>query len=85
MNTMSATHHLTRRDGVWYYRRRVPTPLVPKLGKKVIQFSLETSSLKEAKKRRAAEDLKWTTRFEAAEEKSPASNAKDGVANMLPL
>ena len=33
----------------------------------VIQFSLETSSLKEAKKRRAAEDLKWSTQFEAAE------------------
>src|SRR6266540_1931014 len=84
MKAVSQTYHLMRRNGVWSYRRRVPTHLTQTFGKKVIQFSLETSSLKEAKKRRAAEDLKWSTQFEAAEkelgpaaasEKKPTSSA----------
>lgn len=44
----------------------MPTHLVEALGKKTIQFSLGTSNLSEAKKRREAEDLIWTTRFETA-------------------
>src|ERR1700722_6684600 len=67
MRPVSQTYHLVRRNGIWSYRRRVPTHLVAAIGKKLIQFSLATSNLKEAKKRRAAEDLKWSTRFEAAE------------------
>jgi hypothetical protein len=29
---------LQRRNGVYYYRRRVPLDLVGKIGKKVVQF-----------------------------------------------
>jgi hypothetical protein len=57
--------HLLRRSGVYYYRRRVPLSLVEKIGKKVIQHSLETSSFKDAKKRRTMCDLQWDARFEA--------------------
>jgi Domain of unknown function (DUF6538) len=57
--------HLLRRSGVYYYRRRVPLSLVEKIGKKVIQHSLETSSFKEAKKRRTMYDAQWDVRFEA--------------------
>ena len=53
---MSQTYHLLRRNGVWSYRRRVPTHLVETFGKEFIQFSLATRNLKEAQKRRAAED-----------------------------
>lgn len=67
MKSVSQTYHLSRRNGVWSYRRRVPTHLIAALGKRVIQFSLRTTNLAEAKKRRAAEDLKWSTRFEAAQ------------------
>ena len=82
---MSQTYHLIKRNGVWSYRRRVPTHLVRLLGKKTIQFSLHTASLKEAKKRRAAEDLKWSTRFEArshngenlGENCSPCATSRD--------
>jgi hypothetical protein len=84
MEQVSATHHLIRRNGVWYYRRRVPTPLVPSFGKKVIQFSLDTSSLKEAKKRRAAEDLKWTTQFEATEKLVASNGANDNAPASVP-
>jgi hypothetical protein len=61
---MSQTH-LLRRNAVFYYHRRVPLPLVEKLGKKVILFSLGTTNPKEAKKLRAAHDLQWDARFDA--------------------
>jgi hypothetical protein len=67
MKAVSQTYHLNRRNGVWHYRRRVPTALAESIGKRFIQFSLGTADLKEAKKRRAAEDLKWSTQFEVAE------------------
>lgn len=66
---MSPTYHLFKREGVWNYRRRVPTSLIPLIGKKTIQFSIGTSDLKKAKKRRAVEDLKADAQFEAAEQK----------------
>ena len=65
MEKVSDTHHLVRRNGVWYFRRRVPKPLVVALGKKIIQYSLDTSDKKDAKKRREIEDVKWSARFEA--------------------
>jgi len=66
MEALPHTHHLLRRNGIWSYRRRVPTHLVEAFGKPVIQYSLRTSSLKDAKKLRAAEDLKWDIQFETA-------------------
>jgi len=66
MKKVSQTYHLIRRNGTYQYRRRVPLELVAVIGKKEIQFSLGTSNLTEAKKRRAVEDLKWSTRFEVA-------------------
>jgi integrase len=86
MEKVSSKHHLCRRNGVFYYRRRVPTHLVGALGKKTIQFSLGTTNLSEAKKRRAAEDLKWSTRFESVEkslgsEPAPANNASSWFAD----
>lgn len=65
MEKVSDTHHLVNREGVWYFRRRVPKPLVAALGKNIIQYSLDTSSKKEAKSRREIEDVKWSARFEA--------------------
>jgi hypothetical protein len=78
---VSTQHHLTKRNGVFYYRRRVPLHLIERFGKTIIQFSLQTSSLKEAKKQRAVEDLKWTTQFEAAEKSliSTDASAKNGT------
>ncbi|HEY6702095.1 MAG TPA: DUF6538 domain-containing protein, partial [Pseudolabrys sp.] len=78
---MSTQHHLTKRNGVFYYRRRVPLHLVESFGKSIIQFSLQTSSLKEAKKQRAVEDLKWSTQFEAVDNSltSTVASAKNGT------
>ncbi len=59
--------HLLRRNGVYYYRRRVPAHLVEKIGKAVVQMSLQTASFKEARKLRTVRDLEWDARFEAAE------------------
>jgi len=70
---VSQTNHLVRRKGTWYYRRRVPLALVGTIGSKFIQFSLHTTDLVEAKKRRAVEDIKAAHRFEAAGGKSSSS------------
>ena len=68
---MSGNNHLSRRNGVYYYRRRVPAQLIKPIGSKVIQFSLGTTSLKEAKQLRTAKDLEWDVRFEACTKSLP--------------
>jgi hypothetical protein len=64
MNPMP-DQRLQRRNGVYYYRRRVPLDLVEKIGKKVVQFSLHTTDFKEAKKLRTLRDLEWDAKFAA--------------------
>jgi integrase len=66
---------LLRRNGVYYYRRRVPAHLVKIIGKDVVQISLHTKGSKEAKKLRTLRDLEWDARFEAAT--APSSAAAD--------
>ncbi|MCG8510339.1 MAG: hypothetical protein MI741_14015 [Rhodospirillales bacterium] len=63
---------MTRVNGVWYYRRRVPKHLESAFGKTVIKFSLNTTDFKEAEKLRNLKDVEWDTRFEQAEGKAPA-------------
>lgn len=67
MRTMSDTFHLIPRNGVWYYRRRVPENLIPALGRKYLQYSLETRIKAEAKKRRTIADLEADALFERHE------------------
>ena len=70
-----SNQHLLRRNGVYYYRRRVPLHLVKKIGKKVVQVSLHTNSLKEATKLRTLRDLEWDAKFAAC---SSSANGGDG-------
>ena len=72
----SQTHHLIRRGGVWYYRRRVPLALVASVGKKEIQVSLDTTDLADAKKRRAVEELKWNARFDTVADEDCSSHTE---------
>ena len=67
MQQVPQTHHLLKRNGVWYFRRRVPLHLVTLFGAKVVQCSLGTSDLTEAKKRRTIKDLKCDAQFESLE------------------
>jgi hypothetical protein len=89
MKTVSANNHLLRRNGVYYYRRRVPAQLVSALGRKFVQLSLNTTSLQQAKKLRTVKDLEWDAQFEAAEKKSaPAktgSNSAQAVTKSAAL
>jgi hypothetical protein len=78
MKTVSGNNHLSRRSGVYYYRRRVPAQLIKAIGSKVIQFSLGTTSFKQAKQLRTAKDLEWDVRFEACT-KTLASSSKGSV------
>ncbi len=68
---MSQTTRLTRRNGIYHYRRRVPAELVSAIGRHEIHKSLGTASLAEAKKLRALEDLKWDARFHDASGTNP--------------
>jgi integrase len=76
--------HLLRRKGVYYYRRRVPLCLVTAIGKKVVQVSLHTTSLKEARKRRTLRDLEWDARFEAAAAAPPGQVINDQSQGTAP-
>ena len=69
-----SVQRLQRRNGVYYYRRRVPLALVTKIGRKVVQVSLHTTSLKEAKKRRTLRDLEWDAKFAACS--NPANGGR---------
>lgn len=63
-----------RRNGIYYYRRRIPTDLIAVFGKREIQRSLGTTKPKEAEKRAAVEDLKWHEQFAAAAVDLSAAN-----------
>ena len=65
-----SNQHLQRRNGVYYYRRRIPLYLVIQFGRKFVQVSLHTNNLKEAKKLRTLRDLEWDAKFAACS--SPA-------------
>ena len=78
---MSETFHLERRNGVYYYRRRVPDHAVAAIGARTVKYSLSTSDKKEARKRREIEDLKWRARFEAIADGGAAAS----VASHTPL
>jgi hypothetical protein len=79
MSEVADNHHLVLRNGVWYFRRRVPKPLVRILGKAVIQFSLDTSDKREAKRRREIEDVQWSARF-AAQAAQPSATIPGSAA-----
>jgi hypothetical protein len=65
--SLSQSARLNRRNGVYHYRRRVPDALIENIGKREVHRSLGTTSLAEAKRRRAVEDIRWDARFQAAE------------------
>ena len=67
MKKVAGNQRLLRRNGTYYYRRRVPVHLVKAIGKKFIVLSLDTTSLKQAKQLRAVKDLEWDAQFGAAE------------------
>jgi hypothetical protein len=43
--------NITLRDGVWYFRKRVPAKFITAYGKKMVSISLETTDKAEAKVR----------------------------------
>ena len=51
MKDVAKTPYLWKRDGVWYFKRRVPAHLVDRAKTPVVKYSLETSDLAEAKRR----------------------------------
>ncbi|MBS3650036.1 site-specific integrase [Pseudaminobacter sp. 19-2017] len=80
---MPDRHHLHNRNGVWYYRRRVPDTLIKSFGKSLIQHSLNTTSLQDAKRLRNALDIQYDLEFEALRTSSQtlSDSASDPSAN----
>ncbi len=70
---MSQTERLIRRNGIWHYRRKVPSHLVEAIGRREIHHTLGTSKLKEARRLRAVEDIAWDSRFRAASDEANAA------------
>lgn len=58
------SERLLKRKGVYYYRRRSPSDLTKVLGRQVIQQSLRTSNLGDAKRLRAVVDARWDDEFD---------------------
>ena len=85
MEKVSTTLHMIRRNGVWYFKRRVPRDLVGVLKTKTIQFSLGTPFTKAATKKRERADVEWTARFDEARAKlkSGCKNSSEPVPNAL--
>ncbi len=84
MQTVADSYHLKCRNGIWYYRRRVPQKLVPMFKRQVIQFSLNTVDKAEAKRRRSLEDVVWDARFRAAVPDVSSSHVPDRSPNAMP-
>jgi hypothetical protein len=80
MRALSANHHLVERNGSFYFRRRVPLHLVPRIGKPFVQYSLRTNDRREAIKRREVEDLKWSARFDELASDTGASKIEPDSA-----
>ena len=81
MKDVAKTPYLWKRDGVWYFKRRVPAHLVDRAKTPVVKYSLETSDLAEAKRRlrdaiRRADA--WFDGLEAGEVSPPP----DGKSNL---
>jgi hypothetical protein len=56
------------RNGVYYYRRRVPKALSRAIWRKMIQYSLETKIADLAYERARVADLRWEKIFLLAED-----------------
>ena len=65
---MSKTLYLVKRGEVWHYHRRVPTPLVPLMGRTFVKKSLGTSDLKVAQRLRNALNIQVDAQFADAEQ-----------------
>lgn len=68
-NMKSQTHLTKSKDGVYYYRRRIPSHLLQYFKSKVIKKSLKTKVLKEAQRIALNYDIQTLNEFEALERK----------------
>ena len=82
---MAETHHLQKRGNTWHYYRRVPTALVPLVGKTFVKKSLGTPDLKKAKASRNALNVQIDMEFAAAEDAQTGQEATAKPVSMTEL
>ena len=83
MQKVSEKHHLIRRNGVYYYSRRVPDRAVAAVGRRTIRYSLKTTDKKAATRLREAHDLNWSARFAEIERRSDNHRANGTSVRQL--
>src|SRR5271165_534158 len=83
MKKVSATHHLLKRGGAWYYHRRVPKTVQSVVGIKVLHFSLGPSKTIAIRKRELL-DVEWRRRFDEAEDAQRPSAGQAVEASAKP-
>lgn len=72
---MPSNDYLIQRNGVWYYRRRVPASAQEGLGQTVVKQSLKTSSIKTAREQRDQVNALWSKRFKQASDALSVSSS----------
>ncbi len=77
MKEVSRTLYLVKRGEVWHYHRRVPTQLVPIVGRQFVKKSLGVTDLKSAQRLRNALTIKVDAEFEAAERAATNAGTED--------
>jgi integrase len=83
MEPLADSHHLFRRNGIWYFKRRVPEYAFSMIGAKVIQRSLKTSDIKEARKLRNLLDVRYDAQFDVPVVQSPVIVLPDEVKPVM--
>jgi integrase len=78
MKKLVDTHHLIKREAVWYYHRRVPKLVQTIIGRQLLHFSLGTPHKKIAIRKRELLDVEWRKKFDEAEAAQRPS-ARQGV------
>ena len=78
MKTVADNQFLQLRGKVWTYYRRVPTHLVPALGRTFIKKSLGTADLKEARRLRNIETVRVDALFASIENSGSGGAASGG-------
>lgn len=76
---MSKPQKLIKRNGVYYFRTRVPLELVDVIGRKEIKISLETRDPQEARRKLNIQQVKADEMFERARRDSKRSQASASI------
>ena len=80
MKTKTGTPHIRLRGNIYHLNYRVPKHLIPLVGKEIVQHSLKTDSLKEAKRIRDSIIREYTSLAPL----NPSQTDKEAMLDLIP-